>query len=261
MELIAPSRWKCVDFLSDIHLDEGDLSTFETWRRYLQTTDADAVFILGDLFEVWVGDDAISPADTFHHACIAALRQAGERLDLHIMCGNRDFLMGPELMQACKATALADPCVLSFAGKRLVLTHGDALCIADTDYQAFRTTVRSAAWQRDFLSKPLPERQALARSIRMLSESRKQSTVTFYDVDNQAASGLLASAHATSMVHGHTHQPGLHSLADGRQRLVLSDWSLGATPARADVIRLCAPERGELQIQRLHPHTMFQNRG
>jgi UDP-2,3-diacylglucosamine hydrolase len=177
------------------------------------------------------------------------------------MCGNRDFLMGPTLMQACKATALADPCVLSFAGQRTVLTHGDALCTADTDYQAFRKTVRSTAWQSDFLSKPLSERLALARAIRMQSESRKQSTLTFYDVDNQAASALLASAHATSMVHGHTHQPGLHALADGRQRLVLSDWSLGATPARADVIRLYAPEQGALQVQRMHPHTMLQNRG
>jgi UDP-2,3-diacylglucosamine hydrolase len=261
MELVAPSRWQCIDFISDIHLDEGDLPTFEAWRSYLQTTDADAVFVLGDLFEVWVGDDALGPEDSFLRACVAALCRAGERLDLHIMCGNRDFLMGPALMHACHATLLADPCVLTFAGQRLLLTHGDALCIADTDYQVFRQTVRSADWQADFLSKPLPERLALARSIRRQSELRKQSTVTFYDVDGQAARALLESRHATYMVHGHTHQPGEHALAPGMQRLVLSDWCVGATPGRADVIRLRAPELGELQISRLHPLEMAPNRG
>lgn len=253
MEIAAPSRWKRVDCLSDIHLDEGDLPTFEAWRRYLQTTDADAVFILGDLFEVWVGDDALDPVNAFQSACIAALRQAGARLDLYIMCGNRDFLMGPALMQACNATALSDPSVLGFAGQRILLTHGDALCIADTDYQAFRQTVRSTAWQTEFLAKPLQERQAIARGIRMQSESRKQAATRFVDVDNHAANALLAMHHATRMVHGHTHQPGEHVLDEGRRRLVLSDWSLGALPRRADVIRFSAPEAGALTITRLSP--------
>jgi UDP-2,3-diacylglucosamine hydrolase len=256
MEIAAPSRWKCVDCISDIHLDEGDLPTFEAWRRYLQTTHADAVFILGDLFEVWIGDDAMDPANTFQSACIAALRQAGERLDLYIMCGNRDFLMGPALMQACRATAMADPCVLELSGQRILLTHGDALCLADTDYQTFRQTVRSLDWQNTFLAKPLPERQAIARGIRMQSESRKQAGTPLFDVDNLAASSLLASTNTTLMVHGHTHQPGDHALGAGRRRLVLSDWSLGALPGRADAIRLSAPEAGALTITRIAPDNL-----
>jgi UDP-2,3-diacylglucosamine hydrolase len=253
MEITAPSRWKCVDCISDIHLDEGDLRTFEAWRHYLQSTRADAVFILGDLFEVWVGDDVIDVANPFQSACLAALLQAGERLDLYIMCGNRDFLMGPDLMHACKATPLDDPTVLVIAGQRILLTHGDALCIADTDYQTFRQTVRGTAWQNTFLAQPLPERQAIARRIRMQSESRKQGTNYFFDVDHQAASALLAATNSTLMVHGHTHQPGDHTLEAGGRRLVLSDWSLGSQPRRADVIRLSAPESGTLTITRLSP--------
>ncbi|NVO06804.1 MAG: UDP-2,3-diacylglucosamine diphosphatase [Rhodoferax sp.] len=251
MEIAAPSRWKCIDFLSDIHLDETDQPTFEAWRRYLQTTAADAVFILGDLFEVWVGDDALGGNNTFLNACVAALRQAGERLDLHIMAGNRDFLMGAALMQACRATALADPSVLDFCGQRIVLTHGDALCLADTDYQAFRHSVRSAAWQADFLAKPLAERQMIARSIRSQSEQRKQATTTYADVEAGAAHALLAAHQASLMLHGHTHQPGDHALAGGFRRLVLSDWCLGAAPPRGDVLRLCAPESGVTPVERL----------
>jgi len=244
MELLAPSRWKCIEFLSDIHLDVSDLPSFEAWKHYLQSTQADALFILGDLFEVWVGDDALGSGPSFQFECVNILRQAAERLDLHIMCGNRDFLMGAALMQACRSTALADPSVLTFCGQRILLTHGDALCTADTDYQAFRQTVRSAAWQSDFLSKPLHERQAMARSIRAQSESRKQSAASPVDVDDAAAIALLDSAHASLMVHGHTHQPGDHALAHGMGRLVLSDWCLGAARPRADVLRLCAPESG-----------------
>jgi UDP-2,3-diacylglucosamine hydrolase len=258
MELIAPSHWKCIDCISDIHLDETDLPTFEALRRYLLSTDADAVFILGDLFEVWVGDDAISQGSAFQADCIQAIRRAGEHLDLYIMCGNRDFLMGPSLMQACRATALPDPSLLRFSGQRILLTHGDALCLADTDYQVFRKTVRSDQWQREFLAQALPERQAIARALRSQSELRKQTAAAFVDVDTSAATALLASADATLMVHGHTHQPGDHALANGRRRLVLSDWCLGAVPPRADVIRLCAPESGALRVGRLNPETMAE---
>lgn len=251
MEIAAPSSWKCVDILSDVHLDESDLPTFDGLKRHLSSTDAGAVFILGDLFEVWVGDDSIDPQNTFQSACLATLRQAAERLDLYIMCGNRDFLMGPALMQACNASALDDPCVLVFSGQRVLLTHGDALCIADTDYQTFRYTVRSSAWQTEFLAKPLQQRQAIARSIRVQSETRKQTSKDFYDVDNQAASALLVTNQASMMVHGHTHRAGDHLLGPGLRRVVLSDWSLGTSPGRADVIRLCKSESGTLQFFRL----------
>jgi UDP-2,3-diacylglucosamine hydrolase len=256
MEIAAPSRWKNVDLLSDIHLDETDQPTFLAWRHYLRQTDADAVLILGDLFELWVGDDALLHPSLFLADCVAALRQAGQRLDLFIMCGNRDFLMGQGLMQACQARALDDPTVLTFAGQRVLLTHGDALCLGDTDYQAFRQTVRGAAWQIDFLAKPLQERQAIARGIRQQSESRKQLVNQYADVDAPAANAWLDETHATLMVHGHTHQPDQHAMAHGRSRLVLSDWCLRATPPRADVIRLGALESGKLSVTRLQPTTI-----
>lgn len=256
MEILAPSRWKHIEFLSDIHLDETDQPTFEAWRHYLQHTDADAVFILGDLFELWIGDDVLQQPTPFLADCVAALRQTGLRLDLYIMCGNRDFLMGPALMQACQARALGDPTVLTFYGQRIVLTHGDALCLGDTAYQAFRQVVRSATWQADFLAKPLPERQAIASGIRRQSAARQALESVYADVDTAAAEALLESRDASLLLHGHTHRPGQHALAHGHRRLVLSDWSLGETPARADVIRLGAPELGMPSVTRLQSVTL-----
>lgn len=238
MELDAPSRWRCVDFISDLHLQASDALTFEAWSSYLQHTQADAVFILGDLFEVWIGDDILSIESGFERQCADVLRQAAARLDLYIMCGNRDFLMGAALIAHGACTLLEDPCVLSFADQRWLLTHGDALCLADTKYMQFRAQVRSADWQRDFLQKPLIERIALARAMREQSEARKRNDAVYADVDTPAAQDLLQSVRSTHMIHGHTHRPARHRLAAGSERLVLSDWDLCARPPRAEVLRL-----------------------
>lgn len=238
MELIAPSRWACVDFISDLHLHGSDALTFQAWSDYLQHTDADAIFILGDLFEVWVGDDVLSWDAGFEQQCVDVLRQAAARRDVYILHGNRDFLMGPELMAAAGCTLLDDPSVLSFANQRWLLVHGDAQCLDDTEYMHFRATVRSPAWQQAFLAKPLSERIALARNIRAQSEARKRSDAVYADVDFQAANALLSSANARYLVHGHTHRPAKHALLANRERLVLSDWDLCAQPPRAEVLRL-----------------------
>ena len=238
MELIAPSRWTCVDFISDLHLQASDAPTFTAWSHYLQHTVADAIFILGDLFEVWVGDDVLSLEAGFERQCADVLRNAAARMDVYIMHGNRDFLIGPALMAASGCTLLEDPTVLSFANQRWVLIHGDAQCLDDTDYMQFRTTVRSPTWQRDFLAKPLTERVALARNIRAQSEARKRSDGIYADVDSQAANDLLNTANARYMVHGHTHRPAKHALGADHERLVLSDWDLCAQPPRAEVLRL-----------------------
>jgi UDP-2,3-diacylglucosamine hydrolase len=240
MELQAPSFWRCADFISDLHLQAADRPTFAAWASYMQATTADAVFILGDLFEVWVGDDAAQVDGSFEAECVAVLRQAGERLALYIMQGNRDFLMGPALMQACHATALSDPAVLDFAGQRWLLSHGDALCLDDTDYQTFRKQVRSQEWQLAFLAKPLDERQAIALDIRRASTTRKQSNACYADVDTDAALVLLAQADSQHLVHGHTHKPAQHALGAGKLRTVLSDWDLNATPVRNEVLRITA---------------------
>lgn len=137
--------------------------------------------------------------------------------------------------------------------QRIALSHGDALCTGDTEYQNFRSLVRSSAWQAEFLAKPLQERQAIAQSIRAQSESKKRSSADYADVGPQAATQLLDTLHANTLIHGHTHRPGAVSLADGRERLVLSDWVAQATPPRADIIRLRLDDNENLTVSRLSP--------
>lgn len=258
MELIAPSRWRCADFISDLHLQSADRPTFAAWAAYMRTTNADAVFILGDLFEVWVGDDAAT--DTFESECVAVLREAGERLALFIMQGNRDFLMGPQLMQACAATALPDPTVLQFAGQRWLLSHGDELCVDDVEYQVFRKQVRSPQWQQEFLAKPLAERQAIARGIRQTSAARKGDPSIYADVDTAAALSLMAHHGAEHLIHGHTHKPAQHQLDGKHLRTVLSDWDVNASPKRAEVLRITAQEGSQAMPQRLAAASITQVR-
>jgi len=237
-ELRAPSHWTCVDFISDLHLQESEPLTFAAWSTYLQQTAANAVFILGDLFEVWVGDDMLSLASGFEQQCAQVLHAAAQRMDIYIMCGNRDFLMGAALMQASGCTLLPDPTVLAFAGQRWLLSHGDALCLDDVEYLQFRTMVRSAQWQNEFLQRPLNERLSIGRSIRAQSKANQRGKTVYADVDHPAATALLHSTHATHMIHGHTHRPARHALPAGMERLVLSDWDVGAQPPRAEVLRL-----------------------
>ncbi len=240
-ELQAPSSWRTVDFISDLHLQASEAATFGAWKNYLLSTPADAVFMLGDLFEAWVGDDIVTAdASGFEARCAEVLQQGSARRPLFFMHGNRDFLAGQQLMALCKTTLLDDPTVLTFSGQRWLLSHGDALCLDDADYMAFRLQVRSPVWQQDFLSKPLAERQAIARELRQQSEARKQSGAEYADVDTTAALQWLRSANAPTLIHGHTHKPATHDLGEGFSRVVLSDWDLSATPPRADVLRLSA---------------------
>lgn len=236
-ELIAPLGWLKLDFISDLHLQASEPSTFVAWQRYMKTTPADAVFILGDLFEVWVGDDVLQERG-FEHQCAKVMHQTAARVPLFFMHGNRDFLVGSDLMTACDATLLADPTVLIFNQQRWLLAHGDTLCLDDVDYMQFRQLVRSADWQQAFLAKPLAERQGIARGLRQQSEARKISGADYADVDTQAARQLLQQAKAQTLIHGHTHKPAVHDLGDGLQRVVLSDWDMAATPSRAEVLRL-----------------------
>ena len=237
MELTAGPSWQAVDFISDLHLQASEPATFDAWRGYMQTTPADAVFLLGDLFEVWVGDDVLQEHG-FEQQCAQILEQTAARVPTFFMHGNRDFLVGSSLMGACNTTLLHDPTVLSFNHQRWMLSHGDALCLDDTAYMAFRQQVRSADWQQAFLTKPLAERQAIARGLREQSEARKKSGAEYADVCAQAARLLLLQADATTLIHGHTHKPATHDLGNGLQRVVLSDWDAAAKPPRLEVMRL-----------------------
>jgi UDP-2,3-diacylglucosamine hydrolase len=170
------------------------------------------------------------------------------------MHGNRDFLLGQVFARAAGLTLLADPTLLVFGGQRWLLSHGDALCLADHDYQEFRQQVRSPAWQQAFLAQPLAARQATARALRSQSEARKQSLTSYADLDQNATRAWLARNRARTLIHGHTHRPATHDLDDGLQRLVLSDWEPSAVAPRAEALRLCLDHRqpgGEVLTRRI----------
>ncbi|MBK6359725.1 MAG: UDP-2,3-diacylglucosamine diphosphatase [Comamonadaceae bacterium] len=247
-ELHAPATWHRIDFISDLHLQAGDPATVDTWKHYLTSTPAQAIIILGDLFEVWVGDDAAA-APGFEQDCAGILAKAAERCEIHFMQGNRDFLLGPDFLEASRMRGLADPTVLAFAGSRWLLSHGDALCLDDVSYQQFRQVVRDPVWQSAMLARPLAERRAIARQIR--EHGNRASTGNpgdYADVDATAARGWLQAAGATTLIHGHTHRPGAHDLPEPEgarastgptlRRVVLSDWDMRAKPPRAEVLRL-----------------------
>lgn len=225
-----------MDLISDLHLQSGEPATFEAWRHYMAGTPADAVLILGDLFEVWVGDDAVA-LDPFLQSCAQVLHQAAQRLHLAFMPGNRDFLVGPDFLAGCGMQALSDPTLLELGTHRILLSHGDTMCLEDVAYQAFREKVRQAAWQLDFLAQALPDRLNLARAMRAQSELQKRSGMAYADVDAAMARKWLETAQADVLIHGHTHQPADHPLGSG-MRHVLSDWSLDHAPHRAQVLRL-----------------------
>lgn len=254
MDLHAPSHWRTLEFHSDVHLFEQDPHTLAAWQAYLASSTTDAIFILGDLFEVWVGDDAVSSASAFDQQIVQSLRTCTHRRPTFFIPGNRDFLVGDHFLRQVGLQRLPDPTVLVFQGQRIALSHGDALCTDDTAYQRFRTEVRAAQWQRDFLGLPLDKRLAKARAIRQASESRKQEQAQYVDVNTEAVSALMTQVQADVLVHGHTHQAGTHLVDGDRQRLVLSDWCADATPARLEVLRLeVGPGHNSFQRVPLRP--------
>jgi UDP-2,3-diacylglucosamine hydrolase len=234
----APAHWQVIECLSDVHLMADAPRTFEAWRMQMLGGDADALFILGDLFEAWVGDDARQ--GEFEHACVEVLREAASLRTVAVMHGNRDFLIGEVLLAHCGARALPDATVLHAFGRRIVLTHGDALCLEDADYQRFRAMVREPAWQAGFLARPLAERQAMARAMRDASTAHQaqRSPALWADVDPAAALQLLEAAGSDTLVHGHTHRPGRVVLSATAARHVLSDWDFDGDTPRGSVLRL-----------------------
>jgi UDP-2,3-diacylglucosamine hydrolase len=236
----APAAWSAIEFVSDVHLHAGAPRTFEAWRARMLASTADAIFILGDLFEVWIGDDARD--DAFELACVEVLRTAAAARWVGFMAGNRDFLLGAATLRRYGVTALPDATVLHAFGRRVVLTHGDALCLADTDYLRFRATVRDARWQADFLGRPLAERRQLARAMRDASVAHQagRAPALWADVDAAAALHLLQACGADVMVHGHTHRPGCVALSPSAARHVLSDWDFDGPAPRGGVLRLSA---------------------
>jgi len=238
-ELEADAAWRCIEFISDLHLSEAQPRTTAAWADYLAHSEADAIYLLGDLFEVWVGDDARQPGRFETHAA-AVLADAASHRTVGFMAGNRDFLVGSALLRACGMVGLPDPTLLSAWGQRVLLTHGDALCLDDVAYQDFRRLVRSEAWRRDFLAQPLALRESQARQMRDASEASKHSlpAAGWADVDAATAVAWMHATGSRAMVHGHTHRPGSEVLAPGYTRHVLSDWDCDGDVQRAQVLRL-----------------------
>jgi len=262
-----------IDFISDLHLQSSELPTFKAWSDYMDQTPAKALFILGDFFELWAGDDIVqSPEGAFEEECIRILKKRSQNCAIYFMAGNRDFLLKKNALNASAMQALADPCVLSAQGQRIVLSHGDAMCLSDTEYQKFRMTVRDSDWQTQFLNQPLESRLAIAKAMRLKSEQGKSrvresfeksinqdlnesetndlkaepadSHMGLHDVDVQYASSVLDTLHSKLLIHGHTHRPGQYALLNGKSRVVLSDWNASSNPKRLEVLRL---ESGQLQ--------------
>jgi len=215
-------------FISDLHLSGQRPDITRSFIQFLQTTarEADALYILGDLFEVWLGDDMILPD---YHEAIEEMKSLTETgVPLFIMHGNRDFLMGETFAQLSGATLLEEPIIIDLYGTPTVLLHGDTLCTDDIAYQKFRTMVRNPEWQAVILSKSPEERLALAKEYREISQVETgQKAESIMDVNQETVEALVKQQGVLNIIHGHTHRPAIHQFeVDGQsaQRIVLGDW-------------------------------------
>lgn len=217
-------------FISDLHLSPETPHTLSALRAFLGSIrPGSELFILGDLFDAWIGDDDLD--DPFNEAVVTAFRSAlRSGVRGRILHGNRDFLIGGRFAEASGLSLIDEPYLVDLGGVRTVLLHGDILCADDQAYQTFRREVRALPWQRSFLALPLAERRKRIAALRRDSESAKQGKpMALMDVSEYAVRALLAQTGATQMVHGHTHRPARHMLADGF-RWVLGEWTGGDAP-------------------------------
>lgn len=218
--------------IADLHLTPDDPATAQRCLAFLAEVapTAGALYILGDLFEAWPGDDFLD--HPFPAAIVDALRRLSDRdTPVALMHGNRDFMIGAAFCRAAGATLLTDPSVVDLHGTATLLMHGDSLCTDDLAYQQVRRQVRDPAWQQAVLAKPLPERLAMARQFRDASESAKSGKAEgIMDVNAEAVAAAFRQAGCSRMIHGHTHRPARHDLVvDGKpcERWVLPDWCEG----------------------------------
>jgi UDP-2,3-diacylglucosamine hydrolase len=215
-------------FISDLHIDASRPEITEQFVEFLRSEapGAEALYILGDLFESWVGDDA---PDAGQRAAIAAIRQlTAGGVPCFVMHGNRDFLLGQLFCSQSGAQLLPDPLLVTLYGEPVLVMHGDALCTDDRAYQRLRATVRDGDWQRQFLALSVTARRALAGAARVGSQAHTASVeYAITDVNADSVARALRGAATATLLHGHTHRPGIHPLTvDGRPctRIVLGDW-------------------------------------
>jgi UDP-2,3-diacylglucosamine hydrolase len=215
-------------FVSDVHLGADSAPAIGQFLEFLGThaARAETLYILGDLFESWVGDDDRS--DAAQRVCAALLALTGSGVPCFALHGNRDFLLGPGFAARSGCRLLTDPVVAELDGERVLITHGDALCTDDHSYQELRSIVREPRLQRRFLALPLSVRELLADEVRAGSRRHTARTVpAIMDVNAQAVERAFRAAGVRRMIHGHTHRPGVHQLeVDGArvERIVLGAW-------------------------------------
>ncbi len=216
-------------FISDLHLCASRPVITAAFIAFLQDTasKAHALYILGDLFEYWAGDDDID--DAFHQQIITALKKASDSgLKIFFMHGNRDFLIADGFCQLTGITLIDDPTLIDLYGNKALLSHGDDLCTDDVAYQQFRTQVRDKKWQAEFLSQPLQARKKQVEAIRARSMQEKtQKSLEIMDVNTDAVDAMLRKYQPDLLIHGHTHRPHRHSIELGGRfisRWVLGDW-------------------------------------
>jgi UDP-2,3-diacylglucosamine hydrolase len=229
----------CALFISDLHLQPAHPAITAAFYGFLErhARHAQQLYLLGDLFEYWAGDDDI--ADPFYAEVVAALRAVSDAgVALYWIAGNRDFLVGARFAEAANLTLLPETWVAEIGGQKVVVLHGDAQCTQDTKYMEFRAMVRQPAWQQQFTALPLAQRKAIIAGLR--ADSRKEQGGKSYeimDVTPEAIAAVYAQTGTDVMIHGHTHRPALHDV-DGKRRYVLPDWEPDATPPRGGWIAI-----------------------
>ena len=215
-------------FISDLHLSEQRPDKLALFQRFIAgpARSAEALYILGDLFEVWIGDDHLSRLNRCVLESLASLRSGDTRL--YVMQGNRDFLIGQRFTQMAACELISDPHLVDLYGVQTLLMHGDTLCTQDVDYQAFRRKVRDPAWQRKAMRAPLWLRKLMALKYRLTSKrAMREKTYEVMDVDQDAVESAMSACGASRLIHGHTHRPDMHRFGiDGQcvERIVLGDW-------------------------------------
>lgn len=216
-----------VYFISDLHLQPDNPALAQGFIGFLENLqDAEALYILGDFFEVWIGDDFGNP---FVDQIKQALRTLSDRgVNLWLMHGNRDFLLGQRFCEETGATLLNDPATIQLGEDTALLMHGDSLCTLDTAYMQARQMLRNPQWQEQFLAKTIPDRIAFARQVRSESQSGNQmKSADIMDVTPAEVDRIMTEQHVSLMIHGHTHRPFDHHWqhqGESRRRIVLGDW-------------------------------------
>lgn len=213
-------------FISDLHLRPDQPELIEKTVQFLKQNSegTEKLYILGDLFNTWLGDDIV-PEE--YQRLINALQQLSTSgIETYLMVGNRDFMMGQDFAQRCGCKLLNDPTVIDFDGKKVLLVHGDSLCTDDISYQRYRRWTRNKFLQWCFLALPARRRQAISDKIKQKSKQQKQSkSATIMDVNQQAVRDIMDQFNVNYLLHGHTHRPAIHQLDNSANyRIVLGDW-------------------------------------